>query len=329
MRPRRTMRKARPVHVAAGAIMLAVPGSALALTAKPADTQSAITPAPLQMRLHDSHVAFGDTVAVTGTAGAANADRRLDLELEPAGNSRWHTIATGRVHRDGSFKLTAAVRTSGQLRVVMTPLATVAGGPAVTPPPANASTASTASAAKRITVAASLRKVANQPIAVMGSHRPTITGKLLPGVAGRPVVLIGSHGHGWHRITSARTGRWGGFALKLPGHVATQSLRVAFAGDPVNARTSKPAGRVATFNPYVASWYYDGGATGCGFHAGLGVANKSLPCGTHVTFGYGGRTVTAVVDDRGPYVGGRTFDLNQNTAAALGFGGVGTVWASY
>jgi rare lipoprotein A (peptidoglycan hydrolase) len=38
--------------------------------------------------------------------------------------------------------------------------------------------------------------------------------------------------------------------------------------------------------------------------------------------------VTAVVDDRGPYVGGREWDLNQNTARALGFGGVGTVWST-
>jgi rare lipoprotein A (peptidoglycan hydrolase) len=38
--------------------------------------------------------------------------------------------------------------------------------------------------------------------------------------------------------------------------------------------------------------------------------------------------VTATVDDRGPYVGGRDWDLNQNTAAALGFGGVGTVWVT-
>ena len=37
-----------------------------------------------------------------------------------------------------------------------------------------------------------------------------------------------------------------------------------------------------------------------------------------MTFSYGGRTVVATVDDRGPYVGGRTWDLNQNTAAALG-----------
>ena len=66
----------------------------------------------------------------------------------------------------------------------------------------------------------------------------------------------------------------------------------------------------------LASWYGDGGSTACGFHANYGVANKALPCGTRVTFRYGGKTVTAVVDDRGPYVGGREWDLNQNTAAA-------------
>jgi rare lipoprotein A (peptidoglycan hydrolase) len=76
----------------------------------------------------------------------------------------------------------------------------------------------------------------------------------------------------------------------------------------------------------VASWYSDGGSTACGFHATYGVAHKSLPCGTKVRFALNGRTVTATVDDRGPYIGGREWDLNQNTAAALGFGGVGAVW---
>jgi hypothetical protein len=74
-----------------------------------------------------------------------------------------------------------------------------------------------------------------------------------------------------------------------------------------------------------ASWYDDGGTTASGWHAFYGVANKSVAFGTHVLFVYGGRRVEAVVDDRGPYVGGRTWDLNQNTASALGFGGVGTV----
>ena len=55
------------------------------------------------------------------------------------------------------------------------------------------------------------------------------------------------------------------------------------------------------------------------------VAHKRLPFGTKIQFSRGGKTVTAVVQDRGPYVSGRTFDLGPGTAKALGFGGVGTV----
>lgn len=55
------------------------------------------------------------------------------------------------------------------------------------------------------------------------------------------------------------------------------------------------------------------------------VAHRSLPFGTRIQFEYGGHSCTAVVRDRGPYVGGRTFDLGPGTAHALGFSGVGTV----
>lgn len=80
-----------------------------------------------------------------------------------------------------------------------------------------------------------------------------------------------------------------------------------------------------------ASWY------GPGFYgntmAGGGklrrdsmvVAHRSLPFGTRVLISYHGREVTAVVRDRGPFVGGRTFDLGPGIARALGFGGVGTI----
>lgn len=55
------------------------------------------------------------------------------------------------------------------------------------------------------------------------------------------------------------------------------------------------------------------------------VAHRSMRFGTKIQFSYRGRTCTAVVRDRGPYVGGRTFDLGPGTAKALGFSGVGTV----
>ena len=78
-------------------------------------------------------------------------------------------------------------------------------------------------------------------------------------------------------------------------------------------------------NQALCSWYEDGGQTASGFHAFYGVASRTLRFGTRVLFRYHGRQITATVDDRGPFVYSRLFDLNQNTASALGFAGVGTV----
>jgi hypothetical protein len=49
----------------------------------------------------------------------------------------------------------------------------------------------------------------------------------------------------------------------------------------------------------------------------VGVANRTLPCGTLVAFSYGGRTVIAPVVDRGPYVTGRNWDLSGGLCQAL------------
>ena len=80
-----------------------------------------------------------------------------------------------------------------------------------------------------------------------------------------------------------------------------------------------------------ASWYGPGlygNRLGCGgtLSAGrLGVAHKSLPCGTKVTLRHGGRVVRVPVIDRGPYVGGREFDLTAATAQKLHFHGHGSI----
>jgi rare lipoprotein A (peptidoglycan hydrolase) len=57
----------------------------------------------------------------------------------------------------------------------------------------------------------------------------------------------------------------------------------------------------------------------------LGVANKTLPCGTEVTFRYGNRAVRVPVIDRGPYIPGREWDLTGATAEALHFPGLGPI----
>jgi rare lipoprotein A (peptidoglycan hydrolase) len=78
-----------------------------------------------------------------------------------------------------------------------------------------------------------------------------------------------------------------------------------------------------------ASWYGGGGSLACGGTLTswtLGVANKTLPCGTWLTLRYRGRQVRVRVIDRGPFVPGREFDLTEATKRALGFGDLGEVW---
>jgi hypothetical protein len=164
---------------------------------------------------------------------------------------------------------------------------------------------------------------------VLGAGTVNVRGRLLPAAAHRYVQLQALRRWGWRTVATARTGPRGGFDLRYgAGSLGHERLRVRFGGDRAYRGAIERAGSVTRYRPGVASWYEDAGSTACGFHAHYGVANVSLPCGATVRFVSGGRTVTAVVDDRGPYVGGRTWDLNQNTAAALAMGGVATVWSS-
>lgn len=60
-----------------------------------------------------------------------------------------------------------------------------------------------------------------------------------------------------------------------------------------------------------------------------GIAHPTLPCGARVFITYGGKTVLTQVVDRGPYSGGRAFDLTDALARLLGLRGVQTVRWSY
>ena len=72
--------------------------------------------------------------------------------------------------------------------------------------------------------------------------------------------------------------------------------------------------------PALASWYDDSGSTASGVHYPLGYASLMFGSawGHRVTFCYGRRCVIGRLDDHGPYVGGRAFDLNGSLKAALG-----------
>ena len=81
-----------------------------------------------------------------------------------------------------------------------------------------------------------------------------------------------------------------------------------------------------------SSWYGGGErlarhtASGAVFRpGGLTVAHRSLPFGTRVRLHHNGRSVIAVVNDRGPAKWtGRELDVSRGTASALGFLSQGT-----
>ena len=51
---------------------------------------------------------------------------------------------------------------------------------------------------------------------------------------------------------------------------------------------------------------------------GYTAAHKRLPLGTELSVSYGGESVRVVVNDRGPYVGGRDLDLSLAAAREIG-----------
>ena len=85
----------------------------------------------------------------------------------------------------------------------------------------------------------------------------------------------------------------------------------------------------------LASWYgpgFDGQITASGgvFDAyGYTAAHNTLPLGTEITVSYAGRSVDVIVNDRGPYSGGRELDLSQGAAEYLGLTATGVDYVDY
>jgi rare lipoprotein A (peptidoglycan hydrolase) len=105
----------------------------------------------------------------------------------------------------------------------------------------------------------------------------------------------------------------------------------AHAPPPARPRPVQPEAAVTVVHKPVwqldadVSWYgpgFYGKRTACGeemTRSLVGVAHRTLPCGTLITFRNpdNGRTVTAPVVDRGPYVEGRRWDLTRGLCMRL------------
>jgi len=161
---------------------------------------------------------------------------------------------------------------------------------------------------------------------VVAGRTATVSGHADPAVPGRPVALERRADDQWVTVARATTRAGGVFRLRLRTHKPV-SAKLRLRVD--DAR--RAIGRLNVYRRTSVSWYGPGlygNKLSCGGRltpSTLGVAHRTLPCGARVTLRRGHRVVRVRVVDRGPYVGGREFDLTAATRARLRFGGVGSL----
>ena len=159
-----------------------------------------------------------------------------------------------------------------------------------------------------------------------------ITGTLGTAAGGRVVaVQAQAPGAAWATIATTRAAEDGSFVTTWRAATTGRwPIRAVLDGDAVAA--AAPAAPTATAIVYRgagATWYSQpGNRTACGVRlrrSTMGVAHRTLPCGTLVDVTWGGRSITVPVIDRGPFVAGVHYDLTLAAARALGFVAAGRV----
>jgi rare lipoprotein A len=174
--------------------------------------------------------------------------------------------------------------------------------------------------------------VGHRKLHVRSGKRAAVRGRVAPGVTGITVSLQVKRGRRWKPIDRDRTDAAGRYRLRERlRRTGSTKIRLRVAGGPGVATGKRRIGRLNVYRRAYASWYGPGlygNPLACGGTLGagtLGVAHKTLPCGTKVTLKRGRRSVRVPVIDRGPFVGGREYDLTAATARRLGFHGHGTI----
>jgi rare lipoprotein A len=135
-------------------------------------------------------------------------------------------------------------------------------------------------------------------------------------------------------LTSKRTiGAIAGLA-SVAALLVGAPLAAAQTGGVPGGTTTEPTAQPSSSPSWTvykaATWYgpgFWGKPTACGTvltPTTVGVAHRKLPCGTQVTFSFGGLSVSATVIDRGPFRKGYAWDLTKKTAKRVGFLAVGS-----
>jgi rare lipoprotein A len=156
-----------------------------------------------------------------------------------------------------------------------------------------------------------------------------VTGSLPAADSGRTVQIeISGAKTNWAWVTVA-TGQVrsnGTFsAVWATNHIGRFAIRaVTGSTGTASASTADPTVTVTVYRPSLATLYgpgFYGHKTACGItlrRTTIGVANRTLPCGTPVAIYYDGETLIVPVIDRGPYAHHADWDLTMATGKALG-----------
>jgi rare lipoprotein A len=164
----------------------------------------------------------------------------------------------------------------------------------------------------------------------------SVTGSVPAADAGDAVEideLPATPGSTWMEAAVVPSQSNGSFAATL--HTAgagSVTIRALLQGSQASSATSPPPSvSVTVYRRSLATLYgpgFWGQRTACGVilrRGTIGVANRTLPCGTEVQVYYKGSVMTVPVIDRGPYAHHANWDLTMATARALGMLGTGTI----
>lgn len=199
-----------------------------------------------------------------------------------------------------------------------------------------------------------LVRPANSPVSASGdgitvsttasglfAHQMGFTGTVPASDAGQVVEIErqdSSAAGGWAATAQATATSDGSFKavwhVNHAGRLAVKAvlLQAAAATDPESGAATG-AMTITVYKVSLATIYgpgFFGKQTACGVklhRATLGVASRSLKCGTSVSILYGGHSIVVPVIDRGPYANGADWDLTSATARALGMTGTADIGA--
>jgi hypothetical protein len=168
----------------------------------------------------------------------------------------------------------------------------------------------------------------------------SVTGSVPAGDAGAAVEideLRPTPGSTWVPAAVVQAAAGGSFAASWhatpPGPLTIRAMLQTSESSSA-AAASAPSVSITLYRRSIATLFgpgFYGQRTACGVilrRRTIGVANRTLKCGTEVQVYYQGRVLTVPVIDRGPYAHHANWDLTMATGRALGMEGTSMIGAA-